>query len=159
MVDGTRVAHLEFKKNIIFRNFSKTTWDFFLIVYISLKIVLKTSFGKFWIWKIGKFSNTKISNFIFGKKYGSKKTAFREYLKKNSNIFFWLYLAPTVEFKEILWYVLNWAVQKIFHKKMLNFIFWKIRVEKNMLFGNISKTSLYFFLIVFSHHRRVFKTL
>ena len=32
VVDGTRVAHLEFEKNILFGNFSKTTPDFVLII-------------------------------------------------------------------------------------------------------------------------------
>ena len=55
-----------------------------------------------------------------------------------------------------MWNVPNWKNRKFFQYR--NFATFFFENQKNNLFGNISKTTQYFFLIVSGPHRRLLKT-
>ena len=60
----------------LFSNFSKTTQNFFLVVFRPLTRDIKTCLEKIFEKKIGNFSNKKISQlFFFEKKFCSKKNS------------------------------------------------------------------------------------
>ena len=87
----------------------------------------------------------------------SKKTTFFEISRKLLNIFSWLFLVPTEEFlRHILEYSELEKSENFALKNRLMLFF--LKVEKIIIFVNISKTAQYFFLIGSGPHIRVLKT-
>ena len=112
--DGRTI--LKSRKNMVFRNISKTTQYFFLIVSGPHRRLLKTYLGSFRIGKIGNFSTQKSSNIIFWK--SRKKHAFQEYLKNYSIFFPDCFWSPQKTFEDIFWKFPNWKNRKFFHSKI-----------------------------------------
>ena len=82
------------EKNMLFKNISKTTQYFFLIVSGPHKRVLRTFPGTFRIGKIGKFSTQKSPNvFFFLKKKAQKNLLFRN-ISKTTQYFFLIVSGP-----------------------------------------------------------------
>ena len=102
------------KKNMLFRNISKTTRYFFLIVSVPHRRVLEAFFGTFRIGKIGKFSTQKSRKIFFFEKKNTKKHAFQEYLKNYSIFFPDCFWSPQKSFEDIFWNFQNWKNRKFF---------------------------------------------
>ena len=80
--------------------------------------------------------------------------------RKLLDIFFSLFLVPLVEVQRHILEYSKKNKSEIFPiKKFRNFWFsGKKKLWKNFLFGNISKTTQYFFLVIFGPLRRLFRT-
>ena len=105
------------KKNMLFRNISKTTQHFFLIVSAPHRRVLRKFPGTFRFGKIGKFSTQKSRNIFFFEKKSQKKHAFQKYLKNYSTFFPDCFWSPQKSFEDISWNFLILKNRKIFLPK------------------------------------------
>ena len=110
----------------------------------------------------------KIGMFSFSKNFAKINTPFfvkifariSQISRKLLNIFSSLFLVPL---EDVLRHLLKYSKKnksEIFPiKKFRNFWFsGKKKLWKNFLFGNISKTTQYFFLVIFGPLRRLFRT-
>ena len=134
-----------FFKNI--SNFSKTRQYFFLVVFGSIRRVMKTSFGKLKKKKIGNLKKKK-SQLFFSKKIGCEKISFSGISQKLLNIFSWSFLVPLVE----VWRHLLTNYKKkmeIFPIKFGNFFIERKWLWKKCPFRKYLEKYQYFFRVVF----------